>query len=162
GFDVTFGGDGRPSFGWDADLAWRLRRAGWQSRFCETLAISTVFRPPPTRSTAEEVRRAQALPRLYAQIPEVRVQLVGGVFASRATMYFDMLLGGVLLAACRKNPKWMLTAVPWLGLVSKRFGVWPPRKWAPSVKVIVKMAALHLLWLAGFVVGSIRARRIVL
>lgn len=151
-----------PAFGWETDLAWRLERAGWQVRFCETVAISTVFRPPASSSPMEQVRRAEQMPDAYARMPEVRSQLVGGVFASRQTMYFDALLAGTALSVWRRNPKWLIASVPWFGQVSRRFGVWPPRKWAPSTKVVGKIGAYHLLWLAGFIKGSIKARRIVL
>jgi glycosyltransferase involved in cell wall biosynthesis len=162
GFDGRLQRADASAFGWETDLAWRLERAGWHARFCETVTVSTVFQPPASRSPMEQVRRAEHLPAAYARLPEVRSQLVGGVFASRQTMYFDALLAGAGLAVWRRNPTWLVASIPWLGQVSRRFGVWPPRKWAPSAKVVGKIGAYHLLWLAGFIKGSIRARRIVL
>jgi glycosyltransferase involved in cell wall biosynthesis len=162
GFDDPRRPGEAPAFGWETDLAWRLERAGWQVRFCETVATSTVFLPPASPSPMEQVRRAEQMPAAYARTPEVRSQLVGGIFASRQTMYFDALLAGAALSVWRRNPRWLVASVPWFGQVSRRFGVWPPRKWAPSAKVVGKIGAYHLLWLAGFIKGSIKARRIVL
>jgi hypothetical protein len=162
---VRAGGGFNPRVGtvaWPPDLAWRMERAGWRSRFCETLSIASVFRGPERFSPLDEVRRASDLPRLYARVPELRTELVGGLFASRQTMYADVLLAGAALAVSRRNPKWLVAAVPWLAQVSRRFGLWPPRKWIPSSRVITKMGVLHILWLAGLVVGSIRVRKVIL
>ena len=57
GFDERLERRSGSLFGWETDLSWRLERAGWQVRFCETLAISTVFRPPASNSPLEQVRR---------------------------------------------------------------------------------------------------------
>jgi hypothetical protein len=157
GFDRRIG-----TVAWPTDLAWRVERAGWRSRFCETLSISSVFRGPERFSPLDEVRRAAELPRLYARVPELRTELVGGLFASRQTMYMDVLLAGAALTVTRRNPKWLVAAVPWLAQVSRRFGLWPPRKWIPSSRVITKMGVLHVLWLAGFIAGSVRARKVIL
>jgi cellulose synthase/poly-beta-1,6-N-acetylglucosamine synthase-like glycosyltransferase len=162
GFDRKHARGDTSALGWDTEVAWRLHRAGWQVRFLETLPMSTVFRPGAGRSFGAQVRRASELPALYSEVPEVRAQLVAGVFASRQSMYFDMMLAGAAVAAARRNPRWLLVAVPWLGIVSRRFGVWPPNKWKPSAKVIARIGMLNLLWLMGFIIGSIRARKVVL
>jgi hypothetical protein len=162
GFDEESSGDHGTPIGWDADLAWRLHRAGWQVRFVETLSISTVFRPAESSSPLAQIAHAEQLPLLYASVPEVRRQLVAGVFASRQSMYFDLMLVGAFVALRRRSFGWLLSAVPWLGIVSKRFGVWPPRKWLPSAKVVAKIGVLNLVWLLGFIKGSIRARKVVL
>ncbi len=164
GFNEGFGfGSGtNAAFGWDGDLAWRLHRAGWRVRFCETLAISTVFRGPASAPALANVRRAEELVGAYDAVPSSRLELVANVFASRQTMYFDALLLGAGLAVLRRNRVWLLLSIPWFSQVSRRVGLWPPRKWLPSGTVVAKIGGLHLLWFAGFIKGSIRSRRIVL
>jgi hypothetical protein len=99
---------------------------------------------------------------MYARIPKLRGQLLGGVFASKSTMYFDLLLAGTALAASRRRWPWLLVALPWLGLISKRVDVWPPTQWPHSARMGARLGALHLAWLTGFLRGAIKAKRIVL
>jgi hypothetical protein len=96
-------------------------------------------------------------------VPEVaETTLQGGIFASRQTMYFDLLLAGVGAAFVSRRRRWLLLALPWLGLLTKRLDAWPPGRWRHSLKITATMAALHATWLAGLVAGSLRARRPVL
>ena len=85
-----------------------------------------------------------------------------GLFASRATMAFDLLLVGVLLAAVGHQVLFLLFALPWIGFAGHYFDLWPPRRWISSLQTLSLIAAHHLLWTAGLLVGSAQARRAVL
>jgi hypothetical protein len=109
------------------------------------------------------MKNASELPHLYAAIPELaKTTLTAGVFASRSTMYFDLMLAGTAIAASRGRWPWLLLSMPWLAYLSKRLDFWPPQEWKQSVRMTAKMGLLHLVWLIGFLKGSIKTRRPVL
>ncbi|HEY5625003.1 MAG TPA: glycosyltransferase, partial [Dehalococcoidia bacterium] len=155
-------GEGRAAAGWDAELAWRLRRMGWQARFREEVFTFRSFPGPAGRRLRAEHKTASELPAMYAAVPELKGRLLGGLFASKSTMYFDLMLVGVALAARQRRLPWMLAALPWLGMISKRLDVWPPTQWRHTARMGARMGALHLAWLAGFIKGSIKAKKVVL
>jgi hypothetical protein len=99
---------------------------------------------------------------MYVAVPELKGSLLGGVFASTSTMYFDMMLVGAALAARQRRVPWLLAALPWLGLISKRLDVWPPTQWRHTARMGARLGALHLAWLTGFVKGSVKAKKVVL
>jgi hypothetical protein len=154
--------DGGAAAGWDTELAWRLQRLGWRAQFREEAFAFRSFPRPPGRRVFAEHKKASEIPQMYARIPRLRGQLLGGVFASKSTMYFDLLLAGAALAASRRRWPWLLAALPWLGLISKRVDVWPPTQWRHSARMGARLGALHLAWLTGFLRGAIKAKRIVL
>lgn len=161
GFSEQFetGGDG-PSAGWDTELAWRLQRMGWQARFRPELITHRRFPGPPRFILGYQLDRAGQLPDLYAKVPELRRGLVGGLFASRGTLTFDVMLVGGVLASSRRRRRWLLLGIPWL--MTSRVQFWPPRRWRDSARLLAKMGALHLVWLAGFLKGSAQTRRPIL
>ena len=165
GFADSFDSQSGPRLGWDTELAWRLRRLGWNSRFREEVYQFRVF--PRDAANAgwprREMRIAAQVPMLLARAPEYANRtLVSGIFVSRQTMYFDLAAAGIALAAARRQRRWLLVAAPWVGTVSSRIDVWPVRNWPHSAKTVAGIGARQGLWLAGFVVGSIKARRIAL
>jgi cellulose synthase/poly-beta-1,6-N-acetylglucosamine synthase-like glycosyltransferase len=166
GFDKQFSKDGDgPAFGWDTELALRLQRSGWKSRFREEVYQFRLFAGDNARLNwiGREMRRASELPALIAAAPEYGERtLAAGAFASKQTMYFDWALAGFALAATRRQWPWLLTSVPWLALISHHADVWPPTRWPSSARSIVKLTGRQLVWLGGFVRGSIKAKRVVL
>jgi hypothetical protein len=164
GFSRTFSRNGSlPSAGWDAELPWRLQRTGWQTRFRQEVYAFRRFPAASGGWVPDQMKKAGELPRLYSTIPELGERtLTAGLFASRQTMYFDLMLAGAAAAAAKRRWPWLLLALPWLGLVSRRMDLWPPREWKDSAKMAAKIGALHLVWLGGFLKGSIKARRPVL
>jgi hypothetical protein len=149
--------------GWDTELAWRVVRGGWQARFREEVRATRQFPQPARRGLAEQTRLAAELPRLYAEVPELaRGRLSAGVFASRQTMYFDLMLAGLALAGLRRHWLPALLAWPWMTYISKRISFFPPWEWHHSAITVARMGALHFAWLRGFVIGSIKSRRPVL
>jgi hypothetical protein len=149
-----------PSAGWDSELAWRLQRMGWQAKFRPELITHRMFPGPPGFILTYQMRRASELPRLYAGVPELRRGLLAGLFASRGTLSFDVMLVAAGLACARRRRRWLLLGVPWL--LMSRVQPWPPGRWPQSARLLAKMGALHFVWLAGFLKGSAKARRLVL
>lgn len=165
GFDRAFDRDDSPAFGWDTELAWRLHRAGWHARFREEVYQFRYFAPERDRSRwiKDGLRRSAELPALVAASPEYGERaLVSRVFASKRTMYFDLGLAGLFVAAARRRWPWLLLGIPWLASLSHRIDAWPPRSWLQSLRTFARIGVRQLVWLAGFIVGSIRARRIML
>jgi len=164
GFDQGFQVNARARWGWDSDLAHRLEAQGYRVGFTERLRVVRQFPPAASRGEwmREEFRLAADIPAGVRAVPGLRKLLPGRLFASKRTLYFDLMLAGLALALFRRRPAPMLLAVPWLGAVSRRVEIWPPAAWRPTVRHIRGIAARHVVWLAGFVVGSARARRVVL
>ncbi len=159
GFDAAFEEGGAVRVGWDADLAWRLQRSGWQAVFRHELAVGRCF--PPPEGLRAQVRRAEGLPALYAALPEMRGEMASGVFASRETRNFDLMLLGVGCTVLRRQRRWLLFAVPWTGQLRGRIGVRPSHL-VPSIRTVGRITIAHGAWLVGLIRGSIRSRRLVL
>jgi glycosyltransferase involved in cell wall biosynthesis len=162
GFDAARSG---APLGWDTELAWRLERSGWRIRFRDEVYQFRVFAPEGSRSRwlSEQFRRASELPLLMARVPEYREQtLMGGIFASKQSMYFDLALAGGILAITKRRRAAVLLALPWVGSISQRIDVWPVKNWPGSLRTVARIGARQTVWLAGFVWGSVKARRPVL
>ncbi len=164
GAGLTGNGSG-PGLGWDTELAWRLQRLGWRARFREEVRQFRSF-PPDAIAVGwagRQFRQASQTPHLMKAAPEyAAATLTGRVFASRQTMYFDLALAAITLGALRRGPGWLLLVLPWLGTISSRVDLWPVRAWPGSLRSVMRIGLRQFVWLAGFVIGSIRARRIVL
>lgn len=161
GFNEQFESNGSgPSAGWDSELAWRLQRMGWQTMFRPEMITHRQFPPPPRFILSHQLQKAAELPSLYRKVPELRRSLLGGIFASRETLAFDAMLLAGATAVVRRQRRWLLLGLPWL--MTSKAQVWPPGIWRHSVRFLAKRGALHLVWLLGFLRGSVRARRIVL
>jgi hypothetical protein len=160
GFSEQFGTGADPGAGWDSELAWRLERMGWQVKFRPEMISHRRFPGPPTFILRHQLRKASELPGMYAKVPELRRGLLAGVFASRGTLSFDMMLAGGAMVLRRRRRRWLLLALPWFVMTSLQ--VWPAGRSRHSPRLLAKMGALHLAWLAGFIAGFVRARKLVL
>jgi hypothetical protein len=161
GFSVSFEEDaGRAASGWDTDLAWRLRRNGWQARFREEVCMFRRFPAPEGPWALDQARKAADMPSLYRSVPEAAAGSPKfGPFASTQTMYFDLLAAGAAVALARRRWPWLLLALPWLSANSKRMDFWPPTAWNHSARMTAKLGLLHTAWLAGLLRGSLKTRR---
>jgi glycosyltransferase involved in cell wall biosynthesis len=84
--------------GEDLDLAWRVKRAGWASRFCtEALVYHEVQPIPVTRWLF--IKRHYIWPRLASKFPELRPFLFARYFFDRHQACLCLLLIGLALAA---------------------------------------------------------------
>jgi hypothetical protein len=166
GFDAAFSSNGNgAAIGWDTELAWRIQRSGWQGRFREEVYQFRLFEGSTERAASlnDQARRASEIPLLAARAPEFAAgSFSAGVFASKQTMYFDLALVAAGAALIRRNPRYLLLTLPWLGEINPRLDLWPPSAWRGSAKTAAKIAARQVAWLSGFVRGSIKARRLVL
>lgn len=153
--------------GWENRLASRLRALGYPTRFDPLLYTQRHF-PFPTRGRgawmADEFRRAYELPGEIARQPALRRRLLWrGLFAARRTMYFDLLLVGVVLAIVFRQPLWLLLSAHWLLAVVPRYvPLWPASAWGTGARNLRGIVFRHMLWTLGLAAGSLRARRLVL
>jgi hypothetical protein len=164
GFDEGFRRSGRPVWGWDTAAAQRLEARGYATAFEESLYVFRRF-PFPTRRdwVFEEFRLAADLPAATCRSPGLaRAALHGALFASRRTMYFDLLVVSVAAAFATRRRFFVLGALPWLKAVSHFLDVWPPTEWPTSLRHLRGMTARHVVWLSGLVTGSLRSGRVVL
>jgi len=161
GFSEQFDADGTgPRAGWDSELAWRLQRMGWRAKFRPEMITHRRFPGPPRFILSHQLAKASELPGLYAKVPELRRGLLGGLFASRQTLSFDVALVAGALSLLRRRRRWLLLGLPWLATCRVQF--WPPMRWRYSARLLAKTGALHLVWLTGFLKGSLKARRLLL
>ena len=164
GFDADGFGDAPPRWGWDAELAWRLRRLGWNIRFDKDLFVCRTYpKPGHLEWVAGEFELAQDVPAAVRAVPELQsVHLTGGRFAGPKTIVFDLLGLGVFASLLRRDWRWLLFGVPYVARYSSFLDFWPPTRLPYSARLLVSIGARHLVWVAGLLIGSARARRLVL
>ena len=153
--------------GWDNTLVERMRALGYTARFEPHLYLQRLFPFPGQRERrswiARELRLAFEVPGVIAREPGLRKTLLWrGVFAARRTMYFDVLLAGVVLAVVFRQPWWLVLAMPWLIAIRTFVPYWPISSWRTGVRNLRGILFRHALWLVGLAAGSVRAGRFVL
>jgi glycosyltransferase involved in cell wall biosynthesis/SAM-dependent methyltransferase len=167
GFDESFGGNllGRPVPGWDSDLAWRLRRAGYQARFRRgAVAYMEVFNTTP-RDWVLHGWRMIHVPMSVKRVPELKMLLVHGLFAHESTFYFDLALAGAATASIRRHPAPLLLTALWAGWWARsaaRRDMWPPQRWPVLGAKLGFVAARQGVALAALLTGSVQERRLVI
>jgi hypothetical protein len=167
GFDSSFGGNiaGRPVAGWDADLAWKVRRNGYRARFQRgAIVYNQIFVMRPVQWFADGTR-AVTLPLSVKRVPELaRFMLLHGLFMDRITMYFDLAAAGIGVALLKRHPLPLVAALPWVWWARSvmRHELHSPAGWpkfgAKASCIFVKQS----IALGSLLVGSIRAKRLVL
>lgn len=99
-----------PMGGEDADLAWRIKHKGWQSRFAPAaLVYHEVVRMKPWRWIF--IKRLFIYPLLFKSIPELRKLVFGRIFFDR--FQACLVLGLVGLALAWATPWSLLLAIPY-------------------------------------------------
>jgi glycosyltransferase involved in cell wall biosynthesis len=167
GFNETFGMNmlGRPVWGWDTDLAWRLLRKGFQSRFAlGAINYTEVFHLSPKRWLLESWR-VSMIPTVVRYVPETRKTLLYyRYFLSRDGFHFYLFLLGIILAIALRNPLWGLLTLPWIWVALKvvRIDWWPPKRWPKGVAKIGFLLGRFSLAVVAAFYGSFRARRLLL
>jgi glycosyltransferase involved in cell wall biosynthesis len=144
------------AFGEDADLAWRVKRAGASSRFASHAVVHHHVFPPSRRELLRRSTLVAGFPVLVSAHPELRRAFLWGRFflSPRRAMILAAVTGSV--AALRWRPAMALVA-PYAGaLLSADTGVRRRRKIVPAriSQDVVETVAL--------VYGSARARCLVL
>jgi len=109
-----------PLGGEDVDLAWRVKRLGWKTRFCgEALVWHEVL--PMKLTSWFWISRQTVFPYLVKTFPELRPYFFLGYFLDRAQACFTLLLAGAALAALLES---LGAPLRWLGLLLAAPYVW--------------------------------------
>lgn len=153
--------------GWETSLANRIKLDGLPVRRVPDLLVKRLF---PFASAGGrrswlggEFQRARRLPSAVRKLRGFggRV-LVGHLFASWRTAWFDLMVAGLIAAVIFRNAAGLLLALPWLIAVRRYLPFWPPSEWPTSIRNLRGMLVRHVVWLAGLLVGSVTAGRVVL
>lgn len=144
-------------FGEDTAAGWRVRRLGGTSAFAPAAVVVHATTAP---GLAWHLRRGlayAAFPRLVAEFPEMRDELLWHRYLLRRRS-LPVLMGmlGVLTCAATRRPQALLAAAPWV--LARRSG----RSGLPGVVDTASGMAFDTAVLAGLLAGSIRERRAVL
>ncbi|MDO8614703.1 MAG: glycosyltransferase family A protein [Dehalococcoidia bacterium] len=166
GFDERFGCYpwGTPVGGEDTDLAWRVKRAGYRSVFVADNPVYHEATDMPMLTWLIEPVRAQILPRLVKDLPELRDRLWARYFISRSAALFYPALAGALVTVARRHPAPLLLALPWLWdqrSMIERDIRYPRRWWRIGVKYGLT-AERYLVQSAALAYASLRHRTLVL
>lgn len=164
GFDERFDTRSGGRVGWDNELAHRLEAKGHSIRVASALTVTRSF-PIPRRLTwiGQEFSHSRDLVRAVAKTPSMRRELLNGrLFATRRTMWFDLMVAGIGLAAASRRPIYMALCLPWLFSVLPDVPIWPPGEWNTSMRLLRGLGARHFVWMLGLVAGSVTMRRLVL
>lgn len=163
GFDESMEEAEGPMWGWDSEPAHRLEALGYRVSFEDTIFV---FREFPHQSggwLAAEFRRASQMAEAVARMPGLRrTQLRERIFATHRTRAFLLLVLGVLLGRGRRRTGYLLLAFPWMKSAAGLARFWPPSSWPAGGAAVGELALRHAAWLAGFVWGSARSRKVVL
>jgi cellulose synthase/poly-beta-1,6-N-acetylglucosamine synthase-like glycosyltransferase len=143
--------------GEDADLAWKVKRAGWETRFAEdALVAHAVFSIPVWRWFFD--RRLGTVPLVVARYPETRKRFYARYFLNRTQAL--LVLGLVGLALSLAHPLGLLLVVPY---VYDRIAE-PSRTLKGPFRLV--RVVLHLprdlAMLAVLIIGSVRYRALLL
>jgi hypothetical protein len=165
GFDESFPSEASGfEAGWDTELAWRIRRLGWETRYVPQVHLFHEFpRLPRPDWVKDQMQRCEAVVQLASTTPEVRARSVfAGFFASRSTFYFDLMLAGVAGATARRKWPFLALALPWVMTAGERADLWPPKRWPSSARFLSRMTMRHAVWLVGFARASRKAKKLIL
>ena len=167
GFDESFGGSllGRPITGWDSDLAWRLRRAGYSTRFRPGVIAYQEVEYQEFVQWLRDAWRVTTLPETVKRVPELgRHLLKYGVFTPGFNLRYDLVVLGVVLALVRRHPAPLLLAAPSAALNAYLFrnDLKSPQRLPRFGAEVAAMSLWQVIRLAALIRGSIQARRAVL
>jgi glycosyltransferase involved in cell wall biosynthesis len=166
GFNESFGAYpwGTPVGGEDTDLAWRVKRAGFRSVFAPGNAVYHEATTLPAKTWLIEPIRAQVLPRLVRNLPELRSGLWHRYFLSRANALYDLAVVGCVFALLTRRKRPLALVLPWVWdqrSMIERDVVAPKRWWRVPFKYALIWERYTVQTLA-LIYASIRHRTIVL
>jgi hypothetical protein len=107
--------------------------------------------------------RSVTLPMAIKRVPELaRYYLVHRFVTHWLTLYFELAVVGAGFAISRRRLVPLLLVLPWmkccLSLVSR--DRWPPTRWPKGLAKLAFFHARHGLMVASLLIGSVRARRL--
>ena len=149
---------------WDTELAWRFGRIGWETVYIKHMYMYRTY-PPPKRFSwfGTQWKLARDLPMGVKRTPGLWKQLLTArLFASHTTLYFDLLVVGIVAAGLLRHWLPLLLGIPYVVYYSRYIDLWPTSQWRPSIRLVAGAALRHVIWFTGLLWGSLRARRVVL
>jgi glycosyltransferase involved in cell wall biosynthesis len=163
GFERPPGSEGRApvaALTEDTWFAWRARRSGARTTFCDEALAHRAARALEPLEYLENATRLRALPATVARLPELRDTLLHRrLFVSPRTMKLDLALAGVALAAGRRSKLPLLAAVPYALELRRHSKERGGQDWK---RVAAIDAATDLLGALALLHGSVEARTPVL
>ena len=167
GFDERYGlyPWGELIAGEDADVAWRVKRAGWRSEFVPNVVVCHLSTPISLKKMLLRPIVVQIIPALLPKIPELReTYLWHRYFNGKVDLYFFIALLGVIAAIATRWWPLALLVLPWLGF-HFRYLALPAIRSEGLAKGLAR-ALIYIYLQAGCAIvllfASIRYRRLVL
>ena len=161
GFDERF----TMVVGEDTDLAWRIKRSGYQSAFAEGAVVDHEASRISVGKWLREPLRNQIFPHLMAKYPELRHELLwGGCFMFRDTPAIYLALTGLITAATTGFIGAIATVLPLLYIMRSLayYDLKDPRRWWKiPVKYVLHITRL-LITVGALWYGSLRFRVLVI
>ena len=165
GFSEAFGVNvlGRPAYGWDTDLAWRLRRRGYRAAFAPRAVVySHVFRLTVAQWLCEPWK-AHLLPLVIRHAPEA----TRGILTAYPFIdpYHRLWVLGLLGLLITPWTQWgLVLTTPWtLRLIyDLHYDLIRPWRWPKAAAKGVLLWLRQAVLLISLLYGSIRARRLAL
>lgn len=155
---------GTPVGGEDTELAWRVKRAGYRAVFAPDNPVYHEATDMTAIAWLLEPMRAQILPHLVKQYPELREKLWCRYFNTRSDALFCLAVAGLLAAASMKRPAPLLLVLPWIwnerSMVERDMAN-PRRWWRMPVKYALT-GARQVVQTSALLVSSVRYRTPVL
>jgi glycosyltransferase involved in cell wall biosynthesis len=148
----------RPIGGEDTILAWRVKRAGWASRFAPDAIVYHEVKPMTLRFwLVDRHRPLSIVPSLVREIPELR-----SAFFLR--WFFDRHQAGLVLGVIGTALAWLtpLTLLAWLPYAAMRIAAPTRQRGVRRLARPLFYIGIDLVCLGYLVAGSVRARRLVL
>jgi glycosyltransferase involved in cell wall biosynthesis len=157
GFNTKRVVSGRP-FGEDVQLGLELTRVG-RASFAPEAVVRHRVMAGSYRQFIDERRRLAGFPALVREVPELREQLVAGLFLSRRTLTVDAAVVGAVAASATATAWPAVASIPWLARCWRAASGRPGR---PRAMRAAQIAAADLIGLGALITGSARAGRVVL
>ena len=154
------------AWGWDSTASARLAAAGFPVAQDATAFVFRHFAFAPNRAwIREEFDFAAAIPSGVRRMPGLRstalhhrLLRVGAHVRVRHTARRIWASPSI-----RRNPGYAVAgSIPWLRTVGEFVDFWPPAEWRTSMRHVRGAGVRSAVWGAGLVVGSLRARKVVL
>jgi glycosyltransferase involved in cell wall biosynthesis len=150
---------GLPVGGEDTDLAWRVKRSGYASRFVPEAAVYHEATNLPLPAWLMEPIRFQIMAKLVHDFPELRKSLWARYFLSTERVAFYGLLTGMGATLATRRLRPLVLALPWFwvmrSMVTRDRAI--KRWWRIPVKYGLT-AIRHSVLTAALVYSSIRHR----
>lgn len=149
---------GRYPFGEDTDLAWRVRRTGAATRFAPHALVHHHVFPPDARLLFRRAVLAAGFPLLIRETPELRRSFLTFRFVLGRQRLLFLIGVAALVAAPLLSPWTLVLTVPYAWRVLQPLR--RPRR--PRLKAAPVLVARDAVETVALVVGSVRARSVVL